>query len=469
MLVGNWDFVNETNRPGISGTMKFGANGDVNMTVPSKTAFGDYRLETSWGYIGHNILTQCMPSGGCENSTLTTITPNHIEFTDNHSDRIHLMRGDMALKTNSSQLALTPYQSGYQRGAKDAKTIYGLGNFMTKEGFGNHTEKFNQGYIDGWCANSAPGLGSDADQGTFECDTDTTAAKNSSVDSRTIPALKTNSSQLEHQAHTAYDAGNYTGALLYGKQALQLDSNFKNPIMLTNLGMAESAISNYTSALFYLKKALAIDPHHTAAFFGIGSVLSHLGNRSQAQVYFKKGLSLPLLPSPSPSQHKFELIERANAFVYLGNYSQANTIIKQVLKADPTNEYALQTAGIIMLYQHPQNATGALLLFKKVLAQTTHHNLVSALDNKGLALSLLGNYTGALSVLNTALTLDPRDEYALYNQGLALLHLGLHRHNLEDLSAAIEYFNKALTINPNDKDALQMKALLTQLLRHNQK
>jgi hypothetical protein len=97
MLVGNWDFVNETNRPGISGTMKFGANGDVNMTVPSKTAFGDYRLETSWGYIGHNILTQCMPSGGCENSTLTTITPNHIEFTDNHGDRIHLMRGGMAL------------------------------------------------------------------------------------------------------------------------------------------------------------------------------------------------------------------------------------------------------------------------------------------------------------------------------------------------------------------------------------
>jgi uncharacterized protein len=181
---------------------------------------------------------------------------------------------------------------------------------------------------------------------------------------------------------------------------------------------------------------------------------------------------LPLLPSPSPSQqphNNFILIERANAFVYLGNYSQANTIIKQVLKADPTNEYALQTAGIIMLYQHPQNATGALLLFKKVLAQTTHHNLVSALDNKGLALSLLGNHTGALSVLNTALTLDPRDEYALYNQGLALVHLGLHRHNLEDLSAAIEYFNKALTINPNDKDALQMKALLTQLLRHNQK
>jgi hypothetical protein len=54
-----------------------------------------------------------------------------------------------------------------------------------------------------------------------------------------------------------------------------------------------------------------------------------------------------------------------------------------VLKADPTDEYALQTAGIIMLYQ--KNATGALVLFNKVLA--THQNLVSALDNKGLALN----------------------------------------------------------------------------------
>jgi hypothetical protein len=61
------------------------------MTVPNKTAFGDYTLESSWGYIGHNILTQCY-AGGCENSTLTTVTPNHIEFTDNHGDTIHLMR-----------------------------------------------------------------------------------------------------------------------------------------------------------------------------------------------------------------------------------------------------------------------------------------------------------------------------------------------------------------------------------------
>ena len=30
--------------------------------------------------------------------------------------------------------ALTPYQSGYEHGAKDAKTTYGLSNFMTQGG-----------------------------------------------------------------------------------------------------------------------------------------------------------------------------------------------------------------------------------------------------------------------------------------------------------------------------------------------
>jgi hypothetical protein len=48
---------------GISGTMKFYKTGDLNMTVPSKTGFGDYALEGSWGYIGHHILTLCYAGG----------------------------------------------------------------------------------------------------------------------------------------------------------------------------------------------------------------------------------------------------------------------------------------------------------------------------------------------------------------------------------------------------------------------
>lgn len=76
--------------------------------------------------------------------------------------------------------ALTPYQSGYKHGVKDANMTYGLSNFMDKGGFAKHTERFNQGYIDGWCLGQ-PGAGSDSNNGTFECYADTTAAKSNST------------------------------------------------------------------------------------------------------------------------------------------------------------------------------------------------------------------------------------------------------------------------------------------------
>jgi tetratricopeptide (TPR) repeat protein len=58
-------------------------------------------------------------------------------------------------------------------------------------------------------------------------------------------------SQLQHQAHTAYDNGRYFQALSLLKQALQLDPN--NPRLLTNLGAAENEVSNFTGPLLYLK------------------------------------------------------------------------------------------------------------------------------------------------------------------------------------------------------------------------
>ena len=87
MLVETWHYVNGT----YSGILKYDKIGDFNLTIPSKTGFGDYTLEGSWGYVGHNILTQCYV-GACENSTLTEITPNHIEFIDPYRNTIHLMR-----------------------------------------------------------------------------------------------------------------------------------------------------------------------------------------------------------------------------------------------------------------------------------------------------------------------------------------------------------------------------------------
>ena len=87
-MIGTWDYVNGT----ISGKIVYSDYGNFTLKIPSKTAFGDYKVEGSWGSLGHNLLTLCYPYGGCVNNTLTAITPNHIEFVDNHDNTIHLMR-----------------------------------------------------------------------------------------------------------------------------------------------------------------------------------------------------------------------------------------------------------------------------------------------------------------------------------------------------------------------------------------
>jgi|SRR5262245_44152505 len=90
-------FVNETennDKPPISGTFLFNNNGYMRMSIPNKSGLGDYILEKSWGYFGHRVLTFCNAEGNCQNSTLTTITPNlYLQ------ESIHLPLGDVCLET----------------------------------------------------------------------------------------------------------------------------------------------------------------------------------------------------------------------------------------------------------------------------------------------------------------------------------------------------------------------------------
>jgi Tfp pilus assembly protein PilF len=97
VLVGKWNFVNQTDgKTPITGTFLFNNDGTMRMTVPSKTGFGDYTLDGSWGtpYFSHSyhILTFGYAYGNYQNNTLTKISPNHIEFIDIHHNIIHLMR-----------------------------------------------------------------------------------------------------------------------------------------------------------------------------------------------------------------------------------------------------------------------------------------------------------------------------------------------------------------------------------------
>lgn len=86
------------------------------------------------------------------------------------------MRGGTALKILSPVIAHTTtnesaYQSGYDHGVSDAGQVNGTYYMQQTGGFNGHSEKFNDGYIAGWC--SVQGKDSnDDDAYTFHCDTD---------------------------------------------------------------------------------------------------------------------------------------------------------------------------------------------------------------------------------------------------------------------------------------------------------
>jgi tetratricopeptide (TPR) repeat protein len=85
------------------------------------------------------------------------------------------------------------------------------------------------------------------------------------------------------------------------------------------------------------------------------------------------------------------------------------------------------------------------LYFDKALAINPYY--VSALNNKGIALYDLGNYTGATQYYNKALTQDPNYVNALNNKGNALAKLSRHH-------GALQIYNKPSGIGSNKTGVL---------------
>ncbi|HEY7417451.1 MAG TPA: tetratricopeptide repeat protein, partial [Ktedonobacteraceae bacterium] len=178
-------------------------------------------------------------------------------------------------------------------------------------------------------------------------------------------------------------------------------------------------------------------------------------------------------PSSLTKEPSWLLSERADAFINLGNYSQALNIANQILKQNATDLDGLEVKGEALLYQKKDAA--ALAIFNKLLLQEHHNNIDEAwlLDDKGTALWNLGNDTGAISTFNAAITSNPRDAQAYYNRATSFLNLDLHsppnsprssqqQLTLKDLDRILQDLDTTLKIDPYHSDAKHLKALLTQ-------
>jgi tetratricopeptide (TPR) repeat protein len=245
-------------------------------------------------------------------------------------------------------------------------------------------------------------------------------------------ASTSTSASIFKNARSNYDAGDYTGALFYLKQALNSDP--RNVSIITGIGNALNELGNYSQAISFYKKALSLDPYHKGAILGIGGALEKLGNN--ATTYFKKVLSLSTKEPCSPTNILCNE-DDAIALTHLHQYTQALLVINQVLKERPTSIEALNAKGVILLYL--QNYTGALAIFNHIL--TIHPNNIISLSNKCISIQNLGAY----QALKCFQHINQKDAITWYDIGYFLDHMG-------NLTGALQAYNHALTLTPHNQD-----------------
>ena len=145
-------------------------------------------------------------------------------------------------------------------------------------------------------------------------------------------------------------------------------------------------------------------------------------------------------PSKSPN---LPSIETAMRFHNEGRLSEAESIYRQILKAEPDQPQALHLLGLIA-HQMGRSDIAVDLIGRSI---TIDPKYTEAYGNLGLVTMALGNLDEAVLIFQKALALDP--DYAEANA-----NLGLVLQNSGKLDEAIESYQKALEIRPDFVEAL---------------
>jgi len=140
----------------------------------------------------------------------------------------------------------------------------------------------------------------------------------------------------------------------------------------------------------------------------------------------------------STSANISQLEKEAQTDYYSGKYPQAIPLLNQLLKEYPMNPKLLTMLGISE--NEVSNFTTAISFLKRAL--NIGHKNITALIGIGLAFQKLENSSAASIYFEEAI-----------------------KHNMRYFAQALANLDKAVAINPHDRDAVNIKNLLTQILR----
>ncbi|CAH2575340.1 UDP-N-acetylglucosamine--peptide N-acetylglucosaminyltransferase 110 kDa subunit [Planktothrix rubescens] len=249
--------------------------------------------------------------------------------------------------------------------------------------------------------------------------------------------------------------GKLEEAIVNLRQAIQLDPKFAFAyytlgFALRQQGKLEEAITNY-------QKAIQLDPKDALAYNGLGIALYYQGKLEEAITNYQKAIQLD--PKSAYAYHNLGLalsnqgkLEEAitnyqKAIQLDPNYVAAQNNLKEAqrfLALTPNErelEKLLKDAGDAF---GQQNYTQAESIYRQIIKNNPNH--AEAYLWLGSALYYQGKLEEAIASYRQAIQLDPKSAYAYNGLGIALKDQG-------KLEEAITNYQKAIQLDPKYVDA----------------
>jgi Flp pilus assembly protein TadD len=235
-----------------------------------------------------------------------------------------------------------------------------------------------------------------------------------------------------------------------------------SPDVLHEFGMCLGAAGRGDEAIGVLRRAVQADPHHAGAWRTLGDQLSAAGRTAEAEDAYERHLAL--------STRHPELRDAA-VFMRKGNLANAERLIREVLKKDPTDVVAIRMLATIgtklgqlddaehLLERclelapdfHVARRAYTVVLYRRqelerALAQVeillkAEPNNPSYLILKGTILVRKGDHVPALHLYESVLEHYPNESTAHMNYGHTLKTVGR-------LEGAIKAYRKSIGLRP---------------------
>ena len=271
-----------------------------------------------------------------------------------------------------------------------------------------------------------------------------------------------------------YETGNYQDAVKAYRRAI--DAGEDNPSAHYNMALALLKTGDEVSAIDYLKKAGALDQSGTIAsraYGRLGNIFTNRRDYQLAEKYlsmaakmntddplFHYNLGIVYLKQDKPEKaleafHKAEALGTENvnlienlgeAYASMQQYDKSIELYERLKPMQQNNVRVL--SRIAELYYRKGKLDRAYDYYKKITTiEPASENARIAYLNMGNILDDQQQFRDAIRMYQKALSINPKDDTALYNLGITYNHAGMPEK-------AVETWNRAANLNPDNPDPL---------------